>query len=301
MIDGKKHTRAYSINSLPNDLYIKFTIKRVTDGLVSNWLIDSLQLGDNIQLDSIAGEFNIIDHPYKSSIVLFSAGCGAPPVMAMAKYLLQQMDQHNLPPVKIEYIHCAYDEENIIYHQELIKLAQHNPLFNYHISLKQLSPALSVSNYSTGRVNADFLRQNYPNLHESTIFLCGSTRFMQEIKQALTELNFDLSQFYYENFTPVEQAPQNQDINATVTITVPDFGIEQTAHIDDNLLSALESAQLPIIGACRAGVCGACRCKVIKGEVESSLMLGLSQEDIDQGYRLACVSSIKSDIEVSLS
>lgn len=31
---------------------------------------------------------------------------------------------------------------------------------------------------------------------------------------------------------------------------------------EQTLLTALEEAGIPIIGACRTGVCGACKCKV---------------------------------------
>ena len=45
-IDNKTHYRAYSISSVPQQKQLRLTIKRVPDGLVSNWLVDNLNVGD---------------------------------------------------------------------------------------------------------------------------------------------------------------------------------------------------------------------------------------------------------------
>ena len=119
-IDGTTHYRAYSVSSLSSDKLIQLTIKRVPGGIVSNWMIDHLYAGDQINLHGIAGTFNIINSPYKENIVLISAGCGITPVMSMARHLLSLSDER----IKsIQFIHCARDEDNIIYFKELCKLS----------------------------------------------------------------------------------------------------------------------------------------------------------------------------------
>lgn len=46
------------------------------------------------------------------------------------------------------------------------------------------------------------------------------------------------------------------------------------------------------------GVCGKCRVKLEKGSVKGGISEKLSKEDIDEGYRLACLSEVVEDIEV---
>ena len=298
-IDGVSQVRAYSISSQPNSDTLKLTIKRVENGLVSNWLIDHLQLSNEVSIQGIAGEFNIIDRPHRSKVLLISAGCGITPVFSIAHYLLNQQAQ-----VHVDFLHCAKDENNIIYHADLQETADQYAQFHYHLRLKQHESNQPVDNSSIGRITADFLQKAYPDLAQYTVFLCGSHRFMQDVANALESLQFDMSQFFHESFT-VEQflslSTTSTTIQQSVTVSVPTFGFEKTTSVDDNLLAILESGQLPIIGACRSGICGSCKCKIEQGEVESTSTNTLTQQEIDQGYRLACSTRIKSDVVVSLS
>ncbi|PCI87600.1 MAG: hypothetical protein COB24_05605 [Hyphomicrobiales bacterium] len=54
-----------------------------------------------------------------------------------------------------------------------------------------------------------------------------------------------------------------------------------------------------IANSCLAGICGTCRCKLTKGEVFLSNILGLSQKNIEQIYILACNAFPTSNIEVN--
>ncbi|MBL1420554.1 MAG: 2Fe-2S iron-sulfur cluster binding domain-containing protein [Alphaproteobacteria bacterium] len=55
---------------------------------------------------------------------------------------------------------------------------------------------------------------------------------------------------------------------------------------------------MEIANSCPAGICVTCRCKLTKGEVFSSNILGLSQQDIERKYILACSTFPTSNIEV---
>jgi len=81
---------------------------------------------------------------------------------------------------------------------------------------------------------------------------------------------------------------------------VPAFGKQAGIAPGQSLLEALESEGLPIIGACRAGVCGSCKCKVLEGSVTSSSQMTLTPEQIAEGYVLACSSQAGSDLAVAL-
>ncbi len=72
------------------------------------------------------------------------------------------------------------------------------------------------------------------------------------------------------------------------TIEVEDGGI---------LIRAALEAGVHINASCGgAGVCGKCRIILEKGEIEGGISEMLSQEDIDKGYRLACMTKVKSDL-----
>ena len=65
-------------------------------------------------------------------------------------------------------------------------------------------------------------------------------------------------------------------------------------------LDGLLRAGVPIVAACRAGVCGSCKCKVTHGEVERASTATLTEEDLAAGMVLACSTQARGDVEVDL-
>ncbi|MCK9363042.1 MAG: ASKHA domain-containing protein [Syntrophales bacterium] len=73
--------------------------------------------------------------------------------------------------------------------------------------------------------------------------------------------------------------------------------------VDDgeNLLQAAMEAGIHINASCGGnGTCGKCRVKIINGKVDSPLSSMLPQEDYNAGYRLACLTTIREDVEVEI-
>ena len=70
---------------------------------------------------------------------------------------------------------------------------------------------------------------------------------------------------------------------------------------NETLIRAAMTAGVHINASCGGGgVCGKCRVLVEKGQVEGGISEQLSQEDQDKGYRLACTSTVCSDIEIRI-
>ncbi|RRA45929.1 2Fe-2S iron-sulfur cluster-binding protein, partial [Cronobacter sakazakii] len=52
--------------------------------------------------------------------------------------------------------------------------------------------------------------------------------------------------------------------------------------------AALESNHVPVNAACRAGVCGCCKTRVLSGEYSVTSTMTLTEQEIADGYVLAC-------------
>lgn len=61
-----------------------------------------------------------------------------------------------------------------------------------------------------------------------------------------------------------------------------------------SILDAALDADIDIPFSCQSGSCGSCRGKLLKGAVDMEDDEGLSQEEIEAGYILNCVSFPKS-------
>ncbi len=69
----------------------------------------------------------------------------------------------------------------------------------------------------------------------------------------------------------------------------------------ENLLQAAMEAGIHINASCGgSATCGKCKVKLQRGTVDSPKHPKLTQWEYDQGYRLACLTSIQSDIEVEI-
>ncbi|MDW7771531.1 MAG: ASKHA domain-containing protein [Desulfobulbaceae bacterium] len=76
--------------------------------------------------------------------------------------------------------------------------------------------------------------------------------------------------------------------------------ITVTVEHGENLLSAAASAGVYINAFCGGdGVCGKCKVRIDEGEVYSDRAT-LKQEDWDRGLRLACQTTVKSDLKVTV-
>jgi NADH oxidoreductase Hcr len=289
-IEGKTAFRAYSISSIPGDSRLKFTVKRVPDGLVSNHIVDTLSVGQKVQAQAPVGQFNNVDCTPKQKVLMISAGCGVTPVMSMVDQWLAEGAN-----IDIEFLHLAKSKLDAIYFDRLMELNQSVESFHLNMLLEDNAG----TDFPQGLISLEWLKALVSDFQQRTIYLCGPTGFMQAVKSALEEVQFDMSQFHQESFTPAQVAAEAGE--GTVKIAVPDFGVEVEADEGSLLIDALEKGGVPVIAACRSGICGSCKCKVKVGQVESSSYETLSDEERESGYVLACSSTIKTDVEVSLN
>jgi uncharacterized 2Fe-2S/4Fe-4S cluster protein (DUF4445 family) len=85
----------------------------------------------------------------------------------------------------------------------------------------------------------------------------------------------------------------------TITFLPHDRKIEVAEG--ENLIRAAMEAGVHVNASCGGeGVCGKCRVIIEQGEVEGGLSERLSPEDIEQGYRLACLAQVHSDLVVRI-
>lgn len=291
-IEGKVEYRAYSISSMPNQDFLQLTIKRVKGGKISNYLIDQLNEGDEIAVLAPTGPFNSIDCKPRKKVALLSAGCGITPVMSMAKTWIAQDIE-----VDITFIHMAKNKEQTIFFEELKLL--HETHANFH--LKLLLKDNAETTHPQGRLDQEWLNTLCPDLAERTVYLCGPNQFMKDMETNVENLGLDMAHFFQESFTPIEAEVSNtEDTSGVVQFEVPAFGVSKEIDKGATLADVLEESGVPIIIACRSGMCGSCKCKVEKGEVSRTSTETLTEEEIAQGYTLACSSQVQSDVEVSL-
>ena len=291
-IEGKQHWRAYSISSSPAQQdALSITVRRVENGLVSNWLLDHIQPGAALPALPPAGDFHLAPDNVPARLALFSAGCGITPMMSMTRWLLE-----NEVPTEINLFHSARNEENFAFRDELMTLAQRHPNLKLHTFLSRPQGTLPCH---TGRLDRERLRKLLPTTGNLQAYLCGQTGYMADVSQWLREMGLPDEVICQEEFAPIrsEASLGGERFN----LHVPAFDKTTEIAVGELLLDVLEREGLPIIGACRTGVCGSCKCRVVDGEVETTSAIPLTPEEVAAGYVLACSSRASSHLALELS
>jgi glycine betaine catabolism B len=220
-IDGEQVLRSYSISSTPSRPHsLEITVKRVPSaadglppGLVSNWLHDSVRVGDSINLQGPFGKFTCFNHPDRK-LLLISAGSGITPMMSMSRWF-----GDTLANCDIVFLHSARYPDDIIYRQELELMSARHPNFRPLITLTRTQSGKGWLGL-TGRIDANLIRSNIPDFADRTVFVCGPNTFMEATKQVLIGLDYPMEKYHEESFgAPTKRKPQAESKSASIAVS----------------------------------------------------------------------------------
>ena len=82
----------------------------------------------------------------------------------------------------------------------------------------------------------------------------------------------------------------------THKVTFKKSGLVLDIAEDEYILEEAEDAGLHLPYDCRSGTCTTCMQKCLEGVVDQDLAFAISDEELEQGYRLICIGSPLSDV-----
>jgi ring-1,2-phenylacetyl-CoA epoxidase subunit PaaE len=300
--DGKEIRRAYSLCSSPFvDEDLAVTVKRVDHGLMSNWLLDKLQVGDSIKVMAPTGQFTTeIDKGRKRHLIMFAGGSGITPMMSHIKSLLTQE-----PDSIVSLIYCNRDIDSIIFKDELAKWETNYQGRLHVIHILDNAP-MNWQGYS-GLLNPDMLKKLFERipdwgLEKTTYLMCGPEGMMKNVETLLSDHRIPSEKIFKESFVQgtidkAKKAEVPSDEKKPREVTVRYDGNEYKFIVEPHR-SILETAldqgiDLPY--SCQSGLCTACRGKALSGKVRLDEEEGLSKSEREQGYVLTCVGHPMTD------
>ena len=295
-IDGQPLCRAYTLSSSPQDACWQVTIKDV--GLVSHHLHQSLQVGDEIRADGPFGDFNLTALPCERPLLL-SAGSGITPMWAMLRDELAKR-----PDADIRFVHSARSPQDVIFADELAALAEAHAGLRHALVLERVPERVleeaPAAHPWVGRLTPSMLKELAPDLLGRHVYLCGPAPYMAAVSTMLAELGLPAAQLHQESFGLPAVTSGAAPVAAGgdhFWLTLKKSGKKVKILPGQTLLAALEGAGETMVAACRAGVCGACRCTT-EGEIERQSVMTLSAQDLERGVALACSCTIRGDVSV---
>jgi ferredoxin-NADP reductase len=298
--------RSYSLSGLISTQRYRISVKVEPNGAAGKYLREHVRVGDALDVSSPRGSFVL--QAGERPIVLLSAGIGATPVLAM---LYALAEARSTRPVL--WLHAARDGE-------------HHP---FAAEVRLLIPALSNSRsyvcYSrpgshdkkgedfdaTGHLSRSMLDEaGVPR--DADVYLCGPTRFMADMKEALAALDVPPERIHVELFngsesmTPgvVDKGALSPHLPKDDAATGPLVSFARSgiaAHWKpsayESILELAEACDVPVRWACRTGVCHSCESGLVSGTV------AYGPEPLEQpadGNLLVCCSQPAGDVVIDL-
>jgi 3-ketosteroid 9alpha-monooxygenase subunit B len=271
-------------------------VKRVADGHGSNWLCDQVSVGTELQVLPPAGTFT--PRSLDADFLLFAAGSGITPVMSVLRTALV------VGTGQVVLIYANRDQDSVIFAAELSRLQADRP------------DRLTVHHWletERGLPSAAALQELAEPYADHEVYLCGPEPFMVEAARAVKLLGVPHGRIQVERFvsladdpfavTPDEQLPdpsQNLDAAAPVAGGLLEVELDGERHQlpwppRARLLDVMLDHGLDAPFSCRQGMCSACTCRLEKGEVRMVENHVLEDEDLAEGYILACQALPVSD------
>jgi ferredoxin-NADP reductase/MOSC domain-containing protein YiiM len=298
--------RCYSLSNAPSAEHYRISVKIEPNGSAGTYLRDHIRVGDTLNVSSPRGSFILQSEP--SPVVLLSAGIGATPVLAMLYALAASRSTR-----QVFWLHAARDGQHHPFAAEVrrLMLALQRSRSYVCYSRPGSRDKLGENFDATGHLSRDVLEQvGFPR--DADVYLCGPTRFMSDMKEALATLGVAPQRIHVEIFngsesitpgvvhaaTRVPHLPNN-DANTGPLVTFARSGVAAhwNASTYKSILELAETCDVPARWSCRTGVCHTCESGLISGAVV------YEPEPLDRpadGNLLVCCAQPTRDVVIDL-
>ncbi len=293
----QEYSRNYTLSDCPGKEYFRLTIKREEQGIVSKYMHDVLQAGDQIDLSKPHGDFHLsINHSRPA--VLISGGVGITPMLSMLEYITAYE-----PDRRVLFIHAS---RNKAVQPMLARLRELTVMYkNLYLSVHHSEPTSDEREFIdydfTGFISRTYLASVLPEV-EMDYYLCGPLGFMETMYQYLRELGVDEKSIRYEFFGKGKRlsvSATKADSNSgsfTVKFNQSDVEIDWN-DTQPSLLDLAESVGLTPAFSCRMGTCSSCESILQKGAVKYDPEPFV---EAPAGKVLICCSQPVSDVVLEL-
>ena len=292
IINNEEQRRSYSICSSSAE-NITVAVKKVENGLVSSYLNEVLKENDEMEVMTPEGNFILETDPNKKrKFVGFAAGSGITPIMSMIKQL--SMDETE---TVFTLFYSNKMENDVIFKHQLDQLAGVNLKINYIYTRQKLNNPLLEGRIDKSKAT-ELIKADLSCLNADAFYLCGPEEMIFNVKSALEEFGVLNTKIKFELFTtPVlmaekpkqEEVDENFDGEALVTVIYDDEEIDFNLNKDgDTILDAAMDNDVDVPFSCKGAVCCTCKAKVTEGKVTMDANYALSDQEVEDGYVLAC-------------
>ena len=265
LFDRNRLSRNFSLISNPVETsrYLVGVKDEDGDDSMTDWVDSNIEVGDELKARLPNNTIGLNESAAQHTLV--GEGSGVLPLLSMC-HRLRDIDAD----FKVHYLH--------------------NPLVN-NFFLKELKEicgrrlALHSSD-SFSAISAAFSNLHNGSTESRHLYLCGSADFMTEVLAKTADWPEESVHTQYMS-APKLKDPAALNFSITLARRTKTMRVGETQSVFDVLH---EAGLLNLEYACEDGLCGACRVKVLFGEIEHRDFVLTPAEKSRQNAMIACVS-----------
>ena len=281
--------RSYSVVS-PELGPLRVGVREVPGGAASTWLVRSARVGDAIEVAPPSGGFTA-DLTRAGRHVMIGAGSGITPLLSLAATVLAHPDS------QVTLLYGNRRADTVMFADQLADLKDSHlrRLHLVHV-LSRESQDVALFN---GRLDPDKIAELLAIIGDMQgvdhWWLCGPYPMVVGAVDLLRAKGVSGSKIHRELFFVDDQPmpspathPDSIGEGAQVTAQLDGRSMTATVGWDMPVLDGLQRVRSDVPFACKGGVCGTCRAKVLDGRVEMRRNYALEPWEVDAGFVLTC-------------
>ena len=291
---GDDVRRSYSICTAPSSGRLRIGVKRLPGGAFSEGVLSSLSVGDTLDVMTPAGRFTTaIDPEAARRCVVVAAGSGITPVLSIVTAILE-----GEPSSSVTLIYANRTHRTVMFLDEVHDLKDRFPsrLQIVHVLSREASDVELLSGRLDGARLSRIASALLPDPADADWFLCGPQQMLVDLRSAVSSLGVPDARVHSELFhaDPVPRAPVavlagGAEGAAQVTVRLDGRSSSFELRPDgESVLDAAVAVRSDLPFACKGGVCGTCRARLVSGTVAMDANYALEPDELARGYVLTC-------------
>ena len=297
---GDDVRRNYSICAPATGRKLRIGVKRIPEGVFSEFVADRLQPGDTLDVMTPTGTFSPrLDPAQAKRYAAVAAGSGITPVLSILMTALEVE-----PDSTAALVYVNRRTSTVMFLEDLEDLKNRYP--DRFQLIHVLGHEMSEVELLSGRLDVDrferILNTILPVDDVDEWFLCGPLALTDTVGGVLRGRGVEADHVHRELFH-VGAVPRRRAVpvdvpaaGAAVTVILDGRTTELTVPADGNsILDATLQVRTDAPFACKNAVCGTCRARVVEGKVEMDANYALEPDELARGYVLTCQSHPVTD------
>jgi len=309
---GGMQQRMYSVTRKPAPDVFEIAVRHTGTHGVADRLHASLEQGAAVTLLYTGGDITVDAMLAHRQVLMWAGGIGVTLPIALLRELAE-LARDGWPVPRVTLYLCCPRVQDVSFLHELLELDLTCEWFDMQVFITRQPIDSDSRHFRAGRPSDEMLAA-LPA--PGAVLLCGGHQFALETRSRVRTL-FPHAELLIESFSAPKAAPpapSNVPFDmpadmppdmppdtpldtpaatpaatpARAVIAIAGRDLSLAADPGKSLLDNLEQHGVAIRSQCRSGICGSCRLKVLSGDCRREADFCLDEQDVRDGYALAC-------------